>query len=426
MAKAAKVKGNKRMAAKKAAPKKSIKKTVKKAAKKTANKVTSKKPTPGKVTVKASDIRRGLVGVIADTTAVSKVVPETNSLTYRGYAVQELADHCTFEEVTYLLLDGELPNRSQLNAFKKKERSLRKLSKNHVDVIAKFPKRAHPMDTIRTAVSYLGTTEVAWGGEPWEADHERAVNLLAKIPTMIATDFRFRNGKRRIPPRTDLSMAENFFYMCFGKVPPKKIVKAFDTSLILYAEHSFNASTFTSRMITSTRSDIYSAVAGGIGALKGPLHGGANEAVMEMMEEIRTPKRAEPWIRDAIANKKLIMGFGHRVYKHGDSRVPTMKICLEHLTEWSGDTKWLEIYNILADIFINEKGIYPNLDFPSGPAYYLMGFPVNLYTPIFVMARIAGWSAHILEQNAANVLIRPLSAYDGKAQRKVKPVAKRK
>ncbi|MDP7100112.1 MAG: citrate/2-methylcitrate synthase, partial [Rhodospirillales bacterium] len=160
--------------------------------------------------------------------------------------------------------------------------------------------------------------------------------------------------------------------------------------------------------------------------LKGPLHGGANEAVMDMMKAIRTPARAEAWIRDAIAKKKLIMGFGHRVYKHGDSRVPTMKSCLEDLTKWSGDTKWLEIYNILADIFVNEKGIHPNLDFPSGPAYYLMGFPINLYTSLFVMARITGWSAHILEQNASNALIRPLSAYSGRTQRKVPAIGKRK
>jgi len=337
-----------------------------------------------------------------------------------------LAASCSFEEVAYLLLNGELPNPKQLNDFKKKERSLRKLSPALTQVIAKFPRRAHPMDTIRTSVSYLGTTEVAWGGEPEESDKERAINMLAKIPTMIATDFRFRNGQRRITPRTDLSMAENFFHMCFGKIPPKEVIKAFDVSLILYAEHSFNASTFTSRVITSSRSDIYSAVVGGIGSLKGPLHGGANEAVMEMMKEIRTPSRADAWIRNAMANKKLIMGFGHRVYKRGDSRVPTMKSCLEDLTKWSGDTKWLEIYDILADIFVNEKGIHPNLDFPTGPAYYLMGFPINLYTPIFVMSRITGWSAHILEQNASNALIRPLSAYSGRAQRKVRAIAKRK
>ena len=372
------------------------------------------------------EIRKGLVGVIADTTAVSKVMPETNSLTYRGYAVQDLAAQCSFEEVAYLLLYGGLPNRKQLNAFKKKERSLRKLSATHTQVIAKFPKKAHPMDTIRTAVSYLGTLEAAWGGEPEIVDIERAINLLAKIPTMIATDFRFRNSKKRISPRADLTIAENFFYMCFGKVPPKEVVKAFDVSLILYAEHSFNASTFASRVITSTRSDIYSAVVGGIGALKGPLHGGANEAVMEMMKEIRTPGRADAWIRDAMANKKLVMGFGHRVYKLGDSRVPTMKSCLEDLTKWSSDTKWLDIYNILQDIFVKEKGIHPNLDFPSGPAYYLMGFPINLYTPIFVMARITGWSAHYLEQNTNNALIRPLSAYSGTAQRTVPAIAKRK
>ncbi len=374
----------------------------------------------------APKIYKGLAGVVADTTAVSKVMPETNSLTYRGYAVQDLAANCTFEEVAYLILNGELPNRRNLNTFKKKERSLRKLTKTHIDVIAKFPRRAHPMDTIRTAVSYLGTTEVAWGGEPLESDLERAINLLAKIPTMIATDFRFRQGQKRIAPRTNLSMAENFFHMCFGKIPPKKVIRAFDISLILYAEHSFNASTFAGRVITSTRSDIYSAICGAIGALKGPLHGGANEAVMEMMKGVGGSKNAETWLRKAFANKDLVMGFGHRVYKLGDSRVPTMKSCLRDLTEWAGDTKWLEIYEIMENIMVSEKKIHPNLDFPSGPAYYLMGFPINLYTPIFVMARITGWSAHYFEQNADNSLIRPLSAYGGKAQRKVKPLVKRK
>ena len=337
-----------------------------------------------------TNIRKGLVGVIADTTEISKVMPETNSLTYRGYAVQDLAANCSFEEVAYLLLNDKLPSLKELNKFKRQERSLRNITPAHAQVIGKFPKKAHPMDTIRTAVSYLGTSEEAWGDEETEADKERAINMLAKIPTMIATDFRYRTSKKRIMPRKNLTISENFFHMCFGKVPPKPVVKAFDKSLILYAEHSFNASTFTSRVITSTRSDIYSAIVGGIGALKGPLHGGANEAVMDMMREIGTPKRADSWIREAMKNKKLIMGFGHRVYKKGDSRVPTMKVCLEDLTQWSGDTKWLEIYNILADIFIKEKGIYPNLDFPSGPAYYLMGFPVNLYTPIFVMSRITG------------------------------------
>ncbi|MEC8088384.1 MAG: bifunctional 2-methylcitrate synthase/citrate synthase [Pseudomonadota bacterium] len=375
--------------------------------------------------VAKQEIFKGLAGVTVDTTSVSKVMPETNSLTYRGYAVQDLAANCKFEEVAYLLWHGELPSRSQLRKFEKVERSRRNISRAHIDVIRQYPKRAHPMDTLRTSVSYLGTTETAWGGEPAERDRERAMNMLAKIPTMIATDYRFRKGLARKAPRADLSMSENFFYMCFGKVPPKEVIRAFDISLILYAEHSFNASTFTARVITSSRSDIYSAVTGGIGSLKGPLHGGANEAVMQNLLEIKTPARAENWLREKQANKQLVMGFGHRVYKQGDSRVPTMRAALEDLAAWKGDTRWLEISDILQNIMISEKGIYPNLDFPAGPAYYLMGFEIDMYTPIFVMSRITGWSAHVLEQNASNSLIRPLSAYDGVRQRRVKPIAKR-
>ena len=375
--------------------------------------------------VAKQEIFKGLAGVTVDTTSVSKVMPETNSLTYRGYAVQDLAANCKFEEVAYLLWHGELPSRSQLRKFEKVERSRRNISRAHIDVIRQYPKRAHPMDTLRTSVSYLGTTETAWGGEPAERDRERAMNMLAKIPTMIATDYRFRRGLARKAPRADLSMSENFFYMCFGKVPPKEVIRAFDISLILYAEHSFNASTFTARVISSSRSDIYSAVTGGIGSLKGPLHGGANEAVMQNLLEIKTPARAENWLREKQANKQLVMGFGHRVYKQGDSRVPTMRAALEDLAAWKGDTRWLEISDILQNIMISEKGIYPNLDFPAGPAYYLMGFEIDMYTPIFVMSRITGWSAHVLEQNASNSLIRPLSAYDGVRQRRVKPIAKR-
>ena len=375
--------------------------------------------------VAKQEIFKGLAGVTVDTTSVSKVMPETNSLTYRGYAVQDLAANCKFEEVAYLLWHGELPSRSQLRKFEKVERSRRNISRAHIDVIRQYPKRAHPMDTLRTSVSYLGTTETAWGGEPAEKDRERAMNMLAKIPTMIATDYRFRRGLARKAPRADLSMSENFFYMCFGKVPPKEVIRAFDISLILYAEHSFNASTFTARVISSSRSDIYSAVTGGIGSLKGPLHGGANEAVMQNLLEIKTPARAENWLREKQANKQLVMGFGHRVYKQGDSRVPTMRAALEDLAAWKGDTRWLEISDILQNIMISEKGIYPNLDFPAGPAYYLMGFEIDMYTPIFVMSRITGWSAHVLEQNASNSLIRPLSAYDGVRQRRVKPIAKR-
>jgi 2-methylcitrate synthase len=371
-------------------------------------------------------IHKGLAGVLADETAISKVVPEKRRLTYRGYPVDQLAERCIFEEVAYLLIHGELPTPAQLAKFVKDERARREIAKDEIAAIKLFPKSAHPMDTIRTAVSYLGTKEVAWGGEPRTADIDRFMDLFAKIPTMIATDFRFRAGKPRIKPDPKLSFAENFFHMCFGKVPSPEVVKAFDISLTCYAEHSFNASTFTARVIASTRADIYSATAGAIGALKGPLHGGANEAVMEMLKEIGSAKRAEKYLRGRLAKKQLVMGFGHRVYRWGDSRVPIMRRCLEDLSKWAKDDTWIEISDVLENIMVGEKKIYPNLDFPSGPVYYLMGFPINLYTPIFVAARITGWAAHYLEQNANNSLIRPLSAYVGVADRDVPKNRKRR
>jgi len=375
--------------------------------------------------VSAPKIQKGLDGVLVDETSISRVVPETNSLTYRGYPVQELCEICSFEEVAFLLWNGELPTRRELNVFKREERSRRSLSRDHYSVIAKFPKKAHPMDTIRTSVSYLGSTEVAWGGEPIENDRNRALDLLAKIPTMIASDFRYRKGKRRISPRDDLSISENFLNMCFGSVPPKEVVKAFDISLILYAEHSFNASTFASRVITSTMSDIYGAVVGGIAALKGPLHGGANEAVMNMLLEIGHPNKAADWLNKAFSEKRVVMGFGHRVYKSGDSRVPTMRAALEELGRWKNDRRWIEIEDVLQQIMLDQKNIYPNLDFPAGPAYYMMDFPIDMYTPIFVMSRITGWTAHIMEQGQDNRLIRPLSVYKGVKQRSVTTISNR-
>ncbi|MCY4550072.1 MAG: bifunctional 2-methylcitrate synthase/citrate synthase [Defluviicoccus sp.] len=370
-------------------------------------------------------IQKGLAGVTVDTTAISKVVPETNSLTYRGYAVQELCAEASFEEVAWLMWNGELPDADELDRFKAEEAKRRELSDDHIEVIRRIPPAAHPMDALRTAVSYLGTMEIAWGGEPELADRDRALDLFAKIPTMIATDYRFRTGEVRIAPREDLPMVENFFNMCFGEVPPPEVIKAFDTSMILYAEHSFNASTFTVRTIASSRSDIFSAVTGGIGSLKGPLHGGANEAVMKMFLEIGDPDTAEQWMREAIARKRLVMGFGHRVYKSGDSRVPTMRSCLEDLAAWKGDDTWIRMSDGLQKVMIDEKGIHPNLDFPAGPSYHMMGFDIEMFTPIFVMSRITGWTAHYLEQNLDNRLIRPLSAYDGVAQRPVPPIGER-
>lgn len=371
-------------------------------------------------------VRKGLEGVIADSTTVSKVMPDINSLVYRGYPVQDLCEHCSFEEVAYLLWHDDLPTREELQEFQNWERSERKISSDLLSVIRKFPKDAHPMDTIRTGVSYLGMEDKL---ERWnqtrEVNLKRAMALLAKIPTIIAADYRCRKGKEPIEPKKDLSMSENFFHMCFGEVPQKEFVKAFDVSLILYAEHGFNASTFTARVIASTLSDIYSATVGGIGALKGPLHGGANEQVMHVLKEIGDPAKAQSWMNQAIKEKRKIMGFGHRVYKRGDSRVPTMKKYYVKLAELKGQKKWVEISDILEKTMVEQKNIHPNLDFPAGPAYYLMGFDIDLFTPIFVMSRTTGWSAHIMEQVENNRIIRPLSEYLGSPERKPKPLQSR-
>jgi 2-methylcitrate synthase len=281
------------------------------------------------------------------------------------------------------------------------------------------------MDSIRTGVSFLGTEDDRVWDATLATNLDKAIRLLAKIPTMVAADYRFKKGLDFIPPRKDLTIAENFFHMCFGKVPDTKVVKAFDASLTLYAEHSFNASTFTSRVVASTESDIYSSTVAGICALKGPLHGGANEMVMHMMIEIADPAKAEQWMLEALAQKKKVMGFGHRVYKKGDSRVPTMRKYAQVMADHIGDQKWMKIYDALEKVMIDKKKIYPNLDFPAGPAYYMMGFEIDFFTPIFVMARTTGWSAHVMEQRANNRIIRPLSEYIGPAQRNVRPLAER-
>ena len=371
------------------------------------------------------EIKKGLVGVIADETKVSEVMPDINSLTYRGYAVQDLAEACVFEEVAYLLLNGELPNKLQLAKFQEEERNNREISSNLKKIIQSYPKNAHPMDTTRTSVSHLGLEDSEASTNTIETNYKKFIRIFAKTPTAVAANFRSRKGLDIIDPKKDLSFSENFFHMCFGKVPSKDVLKAFDVSLILYAEHSFNASTFTSRVIASTLADIHSAIVGGISTLKGPLHGGANEAVMEMFLEIKEPENAEKYILNKIKNKDLIIGFGHRVYKKGDSRVPTMTKYYYKTAEFYKNEKFPKISKILEQTMIREKNIFPNLDFPSGPTYYLMGFDVNFFTPIFVMSRITGWSAHINEQLKDNRLIRPLSKYTGSIHRKVKPIEQR-
>ncbi|MEX2642423.1 MAG: bifunctional 2-methylcitrate synthase/citrate synthase [Acetobacterales bacterium] len=372
------------------------------------------------------EIHRGLAGIYVDDSAISKVMPETQSLTYRGYPVQDLAESCCFEEVAYLLYNGELPTRGQLQTFRKHERAERALSPRLKRVIKEFPRRrVHPMDTIRTAVSFMGLEDPDTADSSLEANRRKAMRLLAKIPAAVAADYRHRKGKPFIGPRKDLSFAENFFHMCFGKVPEKEVVKAFDVSLILYAEHTFNASTFTARTITSSLADMHGAVTGAIASLKGPLHGGANEAVMHNLKEIGSVAKVKPWVDRKLAAKEIVIGFGHRVYKSGDSRVPTMTKYERRMADVTGQKKWIEIADALAEEVTTRTGIHPNLDFPAGPAYYMMGFDIDLFTPIFVVSRITGWCAHIIEQSGDNRLIRPLSHYTGPDERKMAPLTRR-
>jgi len=367
----------------------------------------------------SEEIKKGLLGIVVDETTVSQVMPDINSLTYRGYAVQDLCEKCSFEEVAYLILNKELPNKAKLKKFKKELEENRNITINLREIVKHMPKKSHPMDVARTVVSVMGLEDKDTSNNSPTANMKKAIRIFAKTPTAIAAFFRARKGKNVIPAKKGLGFSENFFYMCFGKVPNKEIVKAFDVSLILYAEHSFNVSTFTARTITSSLSDIHSAITGAIGSLKGPLHGGANEAVMHMMNKIKKPENALKWINNALDKKEVVMGFGHRVYKKGDSRVPTMEKYFKKVSKIKNDKKFLKIYEIVKNVMIERKDIHPNVDFPTGPTYHLMGFDTDFFTPIFVLSRITGWSAHIMEQHAANKLIRPLSKYSGEKHRKV-------
>ncbi|OMC29581.1 2-methylcitrate synthase [Mycobacterium sp. GA-1841] len=362
-------------------------------------------------------VHKGLAGVVVDTTAISKVVPETNSLTYRGYAVQDLAAHCSFEQVAYLLWHGELPTDQELALFSQRERASRRIDRSMQSLLAKIPDNCHPMDVVRTAISYLGAEDPEEDDSTPSANFAKSLRMFAVLPTIVAADIRRRRGLEPIAPHSHMGYAENFLNMCFGEVPDPVIVRAFEQSMILYAEHSFNASTFAARVVTSTQSDIYSAVTAAIGALKGSLHGGANEAVMHDMLEIGSAENAAQWLHGKLSRKDKVMGFGHRVYKNGDSRVPTMKAALQCVAAVRDGQRWLDLYERLEQNMLAATGIKPNLDFPTGPAYYLMGFDIPSFTPLFVMSRITGWTAHIMEQAGSNALIRPLSEYSGHPQR---------
>ena len=374
------------------------------------------------------NVYKGLAGVVADYTAVSKVNPETNSLLYRGYPVQQLAAQLSFEEVALLLWNGDLPDADELQRFVTFERSHRALDPRVKEAIDLLPTGCHPMDVGRTAISVMGAAHAKSEDSLPEAELAKAQEIFAAFPAVVAYDQRRRRGLELVEPRDDLDYSQNFLWMTFGEEAAEAVVDAFRVSMVLYAEHSFNASTFTARVVTSTQADLHSAITAGIGALKGSLHGGANEAVMHTFEEIgidtsesrqEAAARAKTWMEEALAAKKRVMGFGHRVYKNGDSRVPTMQRALDAMVDHYERGEIMGLYDGLEAAMDEAKGILPNLDYPAGPTYHLMGFDTEMFTPLFIASRITGWSAHVMEQRANNSLIRPLSAYNGPDERQL-------
>ena len=359
----------------------------------------------------------GLEGVIAGESALSRIDIDINRLILYGYDLVELTENACYEEVAYLLLYGELPTVAELAEFNQQLRSQRDLPGPVVELLRSAPVDAHPMDLLRTAVSALAFFDAETPDNSHEANVRKAVRLLAKIPTALTYGYRFSQGLEPVAPSAELDHAANLLFMLRGEKPPAYEIEAMNTSLILYAEHGYNASTFTARVVASTLADLYAAMTAAIGALHGPLHGGANEAAMHMLLEVDSPAAAEQWVLDALAQKKKIMGFGHREYKSGDSRVPTMKKVGRQVAAAVGDTKWPDLADVVEATMMREKGIFPNVDFPCAYTYYIMGIPIPLYTPIFVASRVVGWAAHVIEQHDANRLIRPNHIYTGPEHR---------
>jgi 2-methylcitrate synthase/citrate synthase II len=364
----------------------------------------------------------GLEGVLAGETAISTV---EGGLRYRGYPVTELCEYCSFDEVAYLLLYGELPNQRELAAFQERVATARKIPDTLRTLLKSLPKNTAPMDALRTAVSILAHYDPDVDDSSRPANLRKAERLLGQIPVAIAEQYRFAKGLPSITPRGDLGHAANFLYMLRGTAPSADDTRAFDVSLILYAEHEYNASTFTARVIVSTESDLHSGIVGAIGALKGRLHGGANEKVMDLLLKTGGPEGAEKWIKDALARKDKIMGFGHRVYKAGDVRAKVLKEYARRAAVIAKSTQWEDAADIVERVLATEKNLFPNLDWPAGRLYYALGLEVPLYTPFFVASRVTGWSAHIIEQLEKNRLIRPRARYTGAAVRSVPPLGQR-
>ncbi len=362
-----------------------------------------------------SDYAKGLEGVIANESKLSKVEGLAGKLSYLGYSIDDLVENCSFEEVTYLLHNGQLPTKAQLAELEQTLRNDREVPQGILDYLKVAPKDALPMDVIRTGVSMLGLYDKRAGiGEPdQESNRLVALSIVAKIPVIIAAFHRYRQGLELPPVRNDLSEAAHFLYLVNGEEPSEAATRTLDIAYTLHADHGMNASTFSSRVTVATLSDMYSAITSAVGTLKGPLHGGANEGVIKMLLEIGEPENVDAFVEDCLVNKKKIMGIGHRVYKVLDPRAPHLQKMAIKLTEELGEAKWIKMSERIAEIMRERKGLNANVDFYSATVYYSLGIPTDLFTPIFAIARAAGWTAQVLEQLEDNRLYRPLTKYVG-------------
>jgi citrate synthase len=371
--------------------------------------------------------KAGLEDVVVSTSDICFIDGREGRLVYRGYNVDDLAEQSSFEEVAYLLWYGALPNKKEYEAFTKKlnATATRKLPPKLVALLRTLPKKTTPMEVLRTGISALSAFDPDGNDSSHDAEVRKAIRLTAQMPTLVAAWERIRRGKTPVAPNPKLGLAANFLYMMFGKKPTDLATKTFDVALILHADHEFNASTFAARVTAATLSDMYSAVTSAIGALKGPLHGGANEQVMLMVDKIKEPAKAEAWIRKAIADKARIMGFGHRVYRVEDPRAKHLRRLATELGRQAGDERKVQILNTVARVMTDEKHIYPNVDLFSGAGYAAMGIPTDQFTPIFAMSRVAGWAAHVLEQHGNNRLIRPRAEYTGATRATYVPIERR-
>lgn len=366
---------------------------------------------------------KGLEGVVALSSSVSSIVDGV--LTYRSYDIDDLAENTTFEEVIYLLLNDDLPTQAQLDQLNQELNAARSVDPAFLEVLKQFPITHSPMERLRTAVSLLGLYDNESEDNSEAANRRKAIRLIAQMPTIIAAQERIRRGKAPVAPKPNLSTAASFLQMMHNSDPDPVAVEALDKALILHADHELNASTFAARQTVSTLADIYSAVTSAVGTLKGPLHGGANEQVIRTLQKIGEVSNVEAFLVDALDNKERIMGFGHRVYKDGDPRAKHLKKMSYELGKMNGEMKWYEMSDLLEKAMLEKKGMKPNVDFYSASVYFVLGIPVDLYTPIFALSRISGWVAHILEQYGNNRLIRPRADYTGPAPRVSKPIAER-